>query len=416
MAKRVVITGMGLLSPIGNTLEDFWSNLLIGKSGIAQATKCDTSDLASQICGEVGDYDPLEYFDKKKARRLDLSQQYAIIASQKAFDDAGLADGNYDPERAGAVIGSGIGGIITFENQHSLIVNGKANRVSPFFIPMMIADMAAGVVSIRFNLKGPNYAAVSACASGANAIGDAFHIIKRGAADLMISGGTEACITRTAFAGFCNAKALSTRNDAPERASRPFDKDRDGFVMSEGSGILILEELEHARARNAKIYGEIGGVGMSGDAYHITAPSPDGGGAARAMKSALIDAEMKPEDINYINTHGTSTGLGDIAETMAIKTIFNKRAGEIPCNSTKSMTGHLLGATGAVELIAAFLQMNHGKLHKTINLDNPDEQCDLYYVDDGPIDYKVNAVLSNSFGFGGHNVSILAKAMDYGKN
>ncbi len=409
MANRVVITGMGVLAPLGNNLDEFWANLMAGKSGVVPTTKCDVSDMTSKISGEVQDFDPLDYMDKKESRRVDLSQQYAIAAADLAYKDSGLKEGEFDSNRAGAVIGSGIGGIITFENQHELIVKGKAKRVSPFFIPMMIPDMAAGVVSIRLGLRGPNYAVVSACASSANAIGDAFYAIQRGAADIMVTGGTEASITRTAVAGFCNSKALSTRNDEPEKASRPFDKDRDGFVMAEGSGILVLENLEHAQKRGAQIYGEIAAVGMSGDAHHITAPHPEGDGAARAMKSAIDEAGLRLEDINYINTHGTSTGLGDIAETIAIKRLFGDLAFKLPCNSTKSMTGHLLGATGAVELIASALEMKYGKLHKTVNLDNPDEQCDLYYVHDGPKDYEITNMLSNSFGFGGHNVSVLMK-------
>ena len=415
MPNRVVITGMGVVSPTGNNLNDFWDNLVNGKSGIALTTRCDCNDLASRISGEVKGFDPLDFMSKKESRRVDLSQQYAIAASQMAYDNSGLNPDRLDSNRAGVLIGSGIGGIITFEIQHSLVVDGKANRVSPFFIPMMIADMSAGIVSIRFGFKGPNYAAVSACASGANAIGDAFQIIQRGSADIMITGGTEASITRTAIAGFCNSKALSTRNDQPEKASRPFDKDRDGFVISEGAGILVLEKLEHALDRGARIYGEMTGLGMSADAYHITAPSPDGDGAARSMQAAIDDAGISADDINYVNTHGTSTGLGDIAETLAIKKVFGERAKKIPCNSTKSMTGHLLGATGAVELIASLLQIENKKLHPTVNHDNPDEQCDLYYVDDGPIDYEISCLLSNSFGFGGHNVTLLIKDFADGK-
>ena len=409
MRNRVVITGMGVVSPIGSTLEDFWDNLIAGKSGITRTTKCDVSDMASQISGEVKDFDPLNYMDKKESKRMDLSQQYAVAAADLAFKHSGLEQGEFDMAMAGVVIGSGIGGIITFENQHSLVVNGKAGRVSPFFIPMMIPDMAAGLVSIRLGLGGPNYAAVSACASSANAIGDAFQIIQRGAADIMLTGGTEASITSTAVAGFCNSKALSTRNDDPERASRPFDKDRDGFIMSEGSAVLVLENLEHAQKRGAKIFAELAGLGMSGDAYHITAPHPEGAGAARAMEMAMKDAGVKREEIDYINTHGTSTDLGDIAETIAIKRVFGERAKKIPCNSTKSMTGHLLGATGALEIVASSLQIINKKLHKTVNHEIPDEQCDLYYVHDGPIDYEINCLLSNSFGFGGHNVSLLLK-------
>ena len=415
MLNRVVITGMGVITPIGNTLDKFWESLVAGKSGISRTTKADVSDLPCQISGEVKDFDPLDFLDKKEARRVDISQQYAIAATEMAFMDADLKEGDYDPFRAGAVIGSGIGGIHTFESQHALVLNGKALRISPFFIPMMIADMAAGIVSIRKSLKGPNYAAVSACASGANAIGDAYQIIQRGAADVMITGGTESSITRTAVAGFCNAKALSTRNDEPEKASRPFDKDRDGFVMSEGSGILILESLAHAQKRNARIYAEVAGLGMSADAFHITAPHPEGEGAARAMQAAIDEAGISKEEINYINTHGTSTDLGDIAETIAIKRVFNEYAKKIPCNSTKSMIGHLLGATGAVELIASALQIENNLVHQTINHEVPDEQCDLYYVHDGPIEYEINCLLSNSFGFGGHNVALLLKNIRNGK-
>ena len=414
MSNRVAITGLGLLSPIGNTLDEFWDNLINGKPGIALTTKCDCSDLASKISGEVKGFDPLNFINKKECRRLDLSQQYAVAAAQMAFDDSGLKSESIDSNRAGVVIGSGIGGIITFENQHSLIVEGKPHRVSPFFITMMIPYMSAGLVWIRFGFIGPNYAAVSACASSANAIGDAYQIIQRGAADIMITGGTEAAITRTAIAGFCNSKALSTRNDEPEKSSRPFDRDRDGFVMSEGAGIIMLENLEHALKRNARIYGELAGLGMSADAFHITAPSPDGDGAARSMQAAIDDAGISNDEINYINTHGTATGLGDIAETLALKKVFGERAKKIPSNSTKSMTGHLLGATGAVEVIASMLEIKNKMLHPTINHENPDEQCDLYYVDDGPIDYEINCMLSNSFGFGGHNVSLLVKNISIG--
>jgi len=415
MRNRVAITGMGVLCPIGNALAEFWESLMAGRSGVGLTTKCDCSDLSSKISGEVKKFDPLKYMNPKEVKRVDISQQYAIAASDMAWEDAGLNENNYDPDRSGVIIGSGIGGIVTFEIQHSLVVNGKAGRISPFFIPMMIPDMAAGIVSIRRNCRGPNYASVSACASGANAIGDAYMIIQRGAADIMISGGTEASITRTSVAGFCNAKALSTRNDSPETASRPFDKDRDGFIISEGSGIVILENWEHAQKRGAKIYAEIVGLGMSADAYHITAPHPEGDGAARAMQAAISDAGINREEINYINTHGTSTGLGDIAETLAIKRVFGEQAYKIPCNSTKSMTGHLLGATGAVELISSVLQIVNKKLHQTTNHQNPDEQCDLYYVHDGPKDYDINYLLSNSFGFGGHNVSLLVKNCTNGK-
>jgi 3-oxoacyl-[acyl-carrier-protein] synthase II len=409
MKNRVAITGMGLVTPIGNALDEFWDNLMQGKSGIALTTKCDCSDLPSKISGEIKGFDALNYMDKKEARRVDLSQQYAVAAADMAVADSGLNSGNFNADRAGVIIGSGIGGIITFEQQHALVVEGRPHRISPFFIPMMIADMAAGVVSIRFGFKGPNYAVVSACASGANAIGDAYQIIQRGAADIMITGGTEASITRTAVAGFCSAKALSTRNHEPQKASRPFDKERDGFVISEGAGILVLESFNHAKKRGAKIYGEMAGLGMSADAYHITAPAPDGDGAARSMMAAIEDSGSTPAEIDYVNTHGTSTGLGDIAETMALKKVFGERALKIPCNSTKSMVGHMLGATGAVEAIASLLQMQYNKIHRTTNLDNPDAECDLYYVHDGPIEQEINCLISNSFGFGGHNVTLLIK-------
>jgi 3-oxoacyl-[acyl-carrier-protein] synthase II len=415
MFNRVVITGMGVLTPIGNNLQDFWANLLAGKSGIGRTKGCDCTGLSSLISGEIKNFDPLHFMEKKEIKRLDLSQQFALAATKMAVEDAGLKEGNFDGDKTGVIIGSGIGGILTFEQQHALVVEGRAERVSPFFIPMMIPDMSAGLVAIKYGFKGPNYAAVSACASSAHAISDSFLIIQRGLADMMISGGTEAAITRTSIAGFSNAKALSTRNDEPEKASRPFDKDRDGFVISEGSGVLVLENLEHAIKRGARIYAELSGVGMTADAYHITAPSPDGEGAARSMIAAINCAGIDKMDINYINTHGTSTELGDIAETMAIKKVFGEWAYKIPCNSTKSMIGHLLGATGAVELIATILQIKEGKVHRTINLENQDSRCDLDYVKDGPREYQINYALSNSFGFGGHNVSLLVNRFINGK-
>lgn len=409
MYNRVVITGMGVVSPLGMNLADYISNLLAGKSGIGITQGCDCTGLSSQISGEVRNFDPLQFMEKKEIKRVDLSQQFALAAAKMAIEDAGVNLGGIDGERVGAVIGSGIGGINTFEQQHSLVVEGRAERVSPFFVPMMIPDMSAGLVAIKYGFKGPNYAVVSACASSAHAIADSFMSLKLGLADIMVTGGTEAAITRTSIAGFCNAKALSTRNDAPEKASRPFDKDRDGFVIAEGSGILILENLEHAKKRGARIYAELAGIGMSADAYHITAPAPNGEGAARSMVAAIKCAGVSQSDIDYINTHGTSTDLGDIAETNAIKQVFGERAYKIPCNSTKSMIGHLLGATGAAELIATVMQIKVGKIHPTINLDNPDPNCDLDYVREGARDYQINYALSNSFGFGGHNASLLVK-------
>jgi 3-oxoacyl-[acyl-carrier-protein] synthase II len=328
------------------------------------------------------------------------------------MQDAELDSNSYDPEKAGTIIGSGIGGVDTLEKQRSVLLKDGPGRVSPFFVPMMIIDMSAGLVSIKYNLKGPNYATVSACASGANAIGDAFKIIQRGDAEVMIAGGSEASITPLSLAGFCSARALSTRNEEPEKASRPFDKLRDGFVMGEGSGMIVLESLEHAQRRDAKIYAEIIGVGMSSDAYHITAPAPGGEGAARAMKLALQDAELEPEDVDYINTHGTSTDLGDISETQAIKNVFGERAYKIPANSTKSMIGHLLGAAGAVELIAVLKSMEKGVLHPTINQEVPDPECDLDYVANLSREAWIRVALSNSFGFGGHNITLIVKRFE----
>ncbi len=405
--NRVVVTGLGVLTPVGHTVKEFWDNLLAGKSGVGRISRFDVSAYDCQIAGEVRGFDPAKVLDKKEARRADLFEQYALAATGQALVDAGLDSSQINPERVGVVLGSGIGGIGTFERQHQALLTGGPGRVSPFFIPMMIIDMGPGLVSMRFGLKGPNYATVSACASSAHAIGDAFHIIQRGEAEAMVTGGCEATITPTSLAGFCSARALSTRNDEPERASRPFDKDRDGFVMGEGGGILVLEELEHAKKRGAKIYAELLGFGMTGDAYHMTSPAPKGEGAARAMREALRAAQLNPDQIDYINAHGTSTDLGDITETEAIKTIFGAQAYKVPISSTKSMTGHLLGAAGATELIASILSIDSGRLHPTINLEEPDPACDLDYIPKQAREKKVNYALSNSFGFGGHNVSIL---------
>jgi 3-oxoacyl-[acyl-carrier-protein] synthase II len=412
VARRVVITGIGLVTPIGGSVDEFWTNLIAGKSGVSRITKFDSSILPTQIAAEIKDFNPDKFLDKKQARRLDISQQYGVTAAGKAIEDAGLNLAAINLERAGVIIGSGVGGIETFEKQHALVVNNQPLKVSPFFIPMMIADMASGMVSILFGLKGPNYATVSACASSSNAIGDGLMVIQRDAADVMLCGGAEATITLTAMAGFCSAKALSTRNDEPERASRPFDLNRDGFVMGEGSVILVLEELEHAKARGARIYAEFLGVGMSADAYHITAPSPDGDGAARSIKAALKDAGIGPDDIDYINTHGTATELGDISETLAIKNVFHDRAYKIAINSTKSMIGHLLGAAGAVELAATVLEIYHGMLHPTINLDTPDPRCDLDYVPNQARKADIKCAISNSFGFGGHNTTLVVRRFE----
>jgi 3-oxoacyl-[acyl-carrier-protein] synthase II len=407
--RRVVVTGMGVITPVGNSVEEFWENLKIGKPGIDRISRFDPAPFASQIAGEIKGFDPSLYIDKKECRRMDLTQQYAIASAQQAYDMAQLGSGVFDPERAGVVVGSGIGGIDTFEKQHAVLLNQGPGRVSPFFIPMMIVDMCAGLISMRLNFKGPNYATVSACASGAHAIGDAFKIIQRGEAEVMICGGSEAAITPVSFAGFCSARALSTRNSEPQKASRPFDKQRDGFVMGEGAGILILESWEHAQKRGAKIHAEIVGIGQTADAYHITAPAPGGDGAIRAMRAALKDAGLAPEAVDYINAHGTSTDLNDVTETQAIKAVLGEKAYRTPVNSTKSMIGHLLGAGGAVELIAAVRSLEEGVLHPTINYEFPDPECDLDYVPNQMRKAEIKVALSNSFGFGGHNISIAVK-------
>jgi 3-oxoacyl-[acyl-carrier-protein] synthase II len=409
---RTVVTGMGVITPLGCDLEKLWQCLLDGKSGIARITRFDVSDYSSKIAAEVKDFDSEKFFDKKELRRLDLVEQYAIGASQLAIDDSGLDIESVDPYRAGVIIASGIGGISTFEKQHQVLLKNGPSRVSPFFIPMMIIDMCAGLVAIRFKFKGPNYGIVSACSSSSHAILEGYRIIQRGEADIVITGGAESTITPTSLAGFCSARALSTRNDEPERSSRPFDRDRDGFVMGEGAGIVILESLESAQARGAKIYAEIIGAGMTCDAHHMTAPIPDGSGAMMAMSNAIKDAGVKPEEIEYINSHGTATILGDPAETKAIKAVFGDRAYKIPINSTKSMVGHLLGAGGAVELIASIKSLQTGLVHPTINLDNPDPECDLDYVPHHAREVTFDTFISNSFGFGGHNVTLVARRFD----
>jgi 3-oxoacyl-[acyl-carrier-protein] synthase II len=412
MKVKTVVTGLGVVTPLGCTVDDFWSGLLAGKSGVGLVTRFNTDDYPTKIAGEVSGFDPSSFIDKKELRRMDLAEQYSLVASEMAVRDAGFDLTTLDLDRCGVVIGSGIGGITTFENQHSTLMTSGPGRVSPFFIPMMIIDMCAGLVSIKYGFRGPNYATVSACASSAHAVLDAFRIIQRGEADVMITGGAEATITPTSMAGFCQARAMSTRNDAPEKASRPFDKGRDGFVMGEGSAILILESYEHAVKRGARIYAEILGGGMTADAYHMTAPHPEGIGARRAMTVAMTDGGIKPEEVSYINTHGTATDLGDIAETRAIKTVFGDYAYKIPCNSTKSMTGHLLGSAGAAELVAVVKSIETGMLHPTINLDEPDPECDLDYVPNVKRKWDVKYALSNSFGFGGHNVTVAVGKLD----
>lgn len=412
MKNRVVITGMGAVTPVGNTLADTWANLLAGKSGVRTITRFPTEGMSTTIAGELDGLDPEPYFDKKILRRMDRNQMYSLIAAQMAYDDAGLGQATLDPDRCGIVIGSGIGGIETLEEQHRILMERGPGRISPFFVPMMIIDMSAGLAAMRFGFRGPNLATVSACASSAHALADAFRIVQRGEADLVMAGGSESAITPLSMAGFCAAKSLSTRNDQPQKASRPFDRDRDGFVMGEGSGILILESLESARARGARIYAEIVGAGMTCDAYHMTAPLPDGSGAAKAMQAALKDAGLQPDSIDYVNSHGTATGLGDVAETKAIKSVFGSHAYTLAVNSTKSMTGHLLGAAGAVEAIVTAKSIQERRLHPTINLDTPDPECDLDYVPNVARERAVKCAVSNSFGFGGHNVSLVLTAAD----
>ncbi|QYR19807.1 beta-ketoacyl-ACP synthase II [Paenibacillus sp. sptzw28] len=408
MNQRVVVTGMGVMTSLGTDLDQFWSNLMEGKSGVSHIEAFDVSEYPTQIAAEIKNFNPEEYVDKKEARRMDRFVQFAVVASQFAVKDSGLEIGsNVDAERIGIMIGSGIGGLGTWEDQHNILLEKGPKRVSPFFIPMMIANMASGQVSIITGAKGPNSTTVTACATGTHSIGDSFKMIQRGDADAMICGGAEATIRPTGMAGFCSMRAMSTRNDEPAKASRPFDIDRDGFVMGEGAGVLILESLEHALNRGANIYAEVIGYGMSGDAHHMTDPDPDG--AARCMRKALKDANIEPEDIDYINAHGTSTGVGDRSETIAIKKTFGDHAYKVAVSSTKSMTGHLLGAAGGVEAVILGLTLKNNVIAPTINLDNPDPECDLDYVPNSPRQTDVHIALSNSFGFGGHNATIVMK-------
>ena len=404
--RRVVVTGLGVVSPLGSDIESFWTRLQAGESGIGSVTRFDTSKYDTRIGGEVRDFRAEDVLDKKEIRRADLFVQYAIGATAQAVKQAGVSPETVDPNRYGVIVGSGIGGIATFEDQHRTLLEKGPSRVSPFFIPMMISDMASGQVSIQFGAKGPNYCTVSACSSGAHAVGDAFRIIQNNDADVMISGGAEAPITPVSFAGFCSMKAMSTRNDEPHKASRPFDAQRDGFVMGEGAGILVLEELEHARRRGAKIFAEVVGYGATGDAHHMTAPSPEGEGAARAMRAAIRDSGLTLESFGYLNAHGTSTPLNDKFETQAIKSVFGDQAKKLPVSSTKSMTGHLLGAAGGLETIICVLALERQKLPPTINYENPDPDCDLDYVPNTARAVELQAALSNSLGFGGHNVTL----------
>ena len=400
---------MGAITPIGLNVQDFWGNLVAGKSGAGPITYFDTSLFDTHFACEVRGFKPMDFMDRKAAQRMDPFAQYAVISADMAIADSRLSTKDMDPDRAGVVYGSGIGGMSTYDAQFRNYMQGGPRRISPFFIPMLIPDIAAGYISIKHGLKGPNYATVSACATASHAIADAFRIIQYGDADAMVCGGSEAPITPMGLGGFNSMKALSTRNDAPERASRPFDKERDGFVMGEGGGTLVLEEYQHALHRGARIYAEMVGVGSTADAFHITAPPEGGEGAVRSMRRALKDAGIRPDEVDYINVHGTSTPLGDISETMAIKTVFDSHASKMNISSTKSMTGHLLGAAGAVEAIAAIMACYSDIIPPTINYEVPDPSCDLNYTPNVSVQRPVRYALSNTFGFGGHNATLIVK-------
>lgn len=407
-SKRVVITGLGALSPLGNDVKTSWNNAINGVSGVGPITRVNADEYPAKVAAELKDFKIEDYMDKKEARKMDRFTQYAVVSAKMAVEDAGLDINESNADRIGVWVGSGIGGLETLEQQFETFLTKGPRRVGPFFVPMMIPDMATGQISISLGAKGVNSCTVTACATGTNSIGDAFKVIQRGDADVMISGGTEAPLTRMSFAGFSANKALSTNPD-PKTASRPFDKNRDGFVMGEGAGIVVLEELEHALNRGATIYAEVVGYGSTGDAYHITAPAPNGEGGVRAMKEAIKDAGLSPVDIDYINAHGTSTPYNDKFETIAIKEVFGEHAYKLAVSSTKSMTGHLLGAAGGIEAIFSVLAIKEGIIPPTINIETPDEDCDLDYVPDQARRQDVNVVLSNSLGFGGHNATLIFK-------
>jgi len=410
MKRRVVVTGLGAISPVGNDVATTWRSLIEGRSGSGPITKFDPSSFPVRFAAEVKDFDPLQFMDRKEAKRADPYTQYAVAAAVQAMGDAGFGDGTgYDNERTGVVLGSGIGGLKSFEEQHDVYRERGPSKISPFFIPMFIADIAAGIVSMRFNAKGPNYATVSACATSAHAIGSAFRAIQYGDADVMITGGAEATVTPMAIGGFANMKALSERNDSPATASRPFDATRDGFVMGEGAAVVVLEELGHAQRRGARIYAELVGYGATGDAYHLTAPAPDGEGAQRAMKRAMEDADLTPADVQYVNAHGTSTPANDYNETRAIKAVFGEHAMSLNVSSTKSATGHMLGAAGSLEFIVCAFVVRDGVIPPTINYQTPDPDLDLNYTPNTPVTRDVTAAISNSFGFGGHNVTLAVR-------
>ena len=405
--RRVVVTGMGAITPVGNTLEEYWQGLTSGRSGAAAISRFDATGFDTTFACEVKNFDAVAALGRKQANRTDLFAQFALVATDEAMNDAGLNADTIDPERTGVVYGSGIGGMWTYHHQQrELFETNNPKRISPFFIPMLIADIAAGHISMKYNLKGPNYATTSACATSSHAIADAFMLIQRGDADAMVTGGSEAVVTPMAIAGFNAMKALSTRNDSPETASCPFDVRRDGFVMGEGAGALVLETLERAQARGAKIYGEIVGVGMTADAYHLTAPAPGGEGACRSMRQAIRDAGLEITDVDYINVHGTSTPLGDLAEVQAIKSLFGDHSKSLLISATKSMTGHLLGAAGAIEAIATLMTISRGMVHPTINNVTPDPEVDVDFVPNVARAADVTVALSNTFGFGGHNATV----------
>ena len=405
--KRVVITGMGCLTPIGNNVQEFWNAMMNGESGADTIKQFDAESYTTKFACEVKNYDPVAHFGVKDARKIDRYAQYAIVAADQAIEESGINSDSVDKDRVGVLVGSGIGGMNTFEEEHTNLLNKGPRRVSPHFIPKMISDIATGQISIKHGLKGPNYSVVSACATGSHAIGTAMMMIQLGHADAFVCGGAESTISPMAIAGFNSAKTLSTRNDDPKSASRPFDKDRDGFVIGEGAGVLVIETIEHAKARGANILAEIKGFGFTGDAHHVTTPAPGGEGAVRSMKAALKNANIKIEDVDYINAHGTSTGPNDANETAAIKEVFGDHAYKLNVSSTKSMTGHLLGAAGGIESIASVLAILNSKVPPTINLDQPDEGLDLNYTPKKPVERRINNVLNNVFGFGGHNATLI---------
>jgi len=409
LKRRVVVTGVGLVTPLGVGVENVWQRILRGESGVGPITRFDASQHETKFAAEVREFKPEDYISPKEIKRMDLFIQYALTAAKIAMEDSGLDMGKEDAERVGVIVGTGLGGLPTLEKYHSILLERGPGRISPFFIPMLIANEAPGHIAIQFGIKGPNLCIVTACATGAHSIGDSLRVIQYGDADVMVAGGTEANLTPLTVGGFNAMRALSTRNDAPAKASRPFDKDRDGFVVGEGSGIIIMEELEHAKKRGAKIYAEVAGYGYNGDAYHITAPCPDGEGFIRCMRMAMRDAAVSPGEINYINAHGTSTGLNDQTETIAIKEVFKEKAYTIPVSSTKSMIGHLLGAAGAVEAIFTILAMRDSICPPTINYETPDPDCDLDYVPNSARSHIIDVGLSNSFGFGGTNSTLVFK-------